>query len=112
MIRNPLDMAVSYYHFLANWFFNPEQVTIADFCRNYLMARHKPKEPLENASIWQHIIDWYPMHKDPRCLWLHYEDLHADRDGAVRMIAKHLGVEANQELVQTVVEMSSFDFMK
>ena len=92
-------MAVSYYHFLANWFFSPSEVSISSFCRNYLMARHQPKEPTENASVWQHIIDWYPLRHDPRCLWLHYEDLHSDRETAVRLIAAHLGKQSDEVLI-------------
>ena len=52
------------------------------------------------------------MRNDPRCLWLHYEDLHADRAGAVRMVAEHLGLAHDEDLINRVVEMSSFDFMK
>ena len=35
---------------------------------------------------------WYPRRGNDDVLWLHYEDLHADRHAAVRLIADFLGI--------------------
>lgn len=51
--------------------------------------------------------------KDPRVLWVHYEDLHEDLAAGVKLIAEFLGLGAGDaELQALAVHQAGIDFMK
>lgn len=134
--RNPKDAAVSmYHHALREFGFDG---TLSDWIRMTLDGN------VEFGSWFNHTRDWWTaVHGAPQeqrqhrqMLWLHYEDILNDMEGAVRTIADFLHVrnkgntvldddvmvdgdevvvmddDAFESLVRTVVVESSFQRMR
>lgn len=54
-----------------------------------------------------------PASADPDVLWLHYEDLHEDLAAGVALIARFLGLGADDDELQALaVQQASLDFMR
>jgi len=55
---------------------------------------------------------WWPRRHEPNVLMLHYADMSADPEGAVRRIGDFLGFEVPEDRWATIVEYTSFAWMK
>jgi hypothetical protein len=104
--RNPLDACVSsYYHA-----HNP----------------YKMGWPFEAwATVWYHgrcafgsyfdwIKGWYDQSKQypNRVCWIEYETMKQDQATALTQLGEYLGLSVSHELIENVVNFSSFDHMK
>ena len=110
-VREPCAVAYSNFNFFKGWFFQPGEVSVEEFVREYWLARGLPQSKLENASYFHHLASWWPHRKDENVLFLFYEDVKSDPEAAVRAIAKHIGV-TNENNIQFALEKSSFAYMK
>lgn len=72
------------------------------------------KDRVENNSFWEWTREWRAVFESgkARAIWLMYEDMVADMPAAVRQIADFCGIEASDELVARVAELSTLDSMK
>ena len=61
--------------FFEGWFFEPGEVTIEQFVREFWLARGAPSSPMSNASYWDHLLSWWSKRFDDDTLFLFYEDL-------------------------------------
>ena len=60
-----------------------------------------------------HVLDWWKNRDAPNILFVKYEDMQIDPTAAVHTIADFIGIkDATDELIQSVVEISSFSSMK
>lgn len=62
--------------------------------------------------FWQHIRSWWEIRELPNVHLVHFNDLKSDLDGSVREIAAFLGIPIDEEILASVLEHSSFDYMK
>jgi hypothetical protein len=106
VIRDPKDVVVSMYHFMAGWWFEPEAISLATFAHEQFLH---PKSP---NAYWTHIRSWWPHRHDPNVLFLSYEDMKQDLVHTVRRIATCINCTLDDELLDIVVRQSSLEFMR
>ncbi len=81
VFRDPLDTAVSFYHFMDGWFLASGAVSINEFAREFFL------KPYFEGGYWGPLLSWWPHRNDPDVLTLAFEDMKADHPGAVRQVA-------------------------
>eukprot|EP00959_Pyramimonas_sp_CCMP1952_P212021 4437117-Pyramimonas_sp.AAC.1 len=42
VVRDPLDVAISFYRFFEGWFFEPGEVQLDEFMEQFILARGNP----------------------------------------------------------------------
>jgi len=113
VVRQPSDAAVSFYHFLKNWVFDPDAISMDQFLEAVYLSHGIPKTETDMPSQVQHIISWYPHRLDENVLWLHYEDLKQNLRECVRLISEFLDIGGDDEKLQELVTyQATYDFMK
>ncbi len=105
IIRDPKDVAVSFYHFMDGWFLAPGSVSLDAF------VKEKMVENLHAGSYWPHVLSWWPHRGNSDFLFLCYEDMKADLPGTVARVAEFIGLEANAAAIKLATRQASFDFM-
>ncbi len=106
VIRDPKDVAVSMYHFMAGWWFESASIPLSVFAREQFLQPQSPN------AYWAHIRSWWPHRDDPNVLFLCYEDMKNDLPLTVRRIAAFIGCALDDELLALVVRQSSIEFMR
>lgn len=104
-LRDPKDALVSFHHFMSGWFFEPGAFSIEEFARRQYFQRG------EGRDYWHHLRSWWERRDEDQVLLLTFEDMKEDLPPIVRRIADFIGVEADDELLDLVVEQASIDFM-
>jgi len=107
-VRRPECAALSFYNF-----FLAKQVPLAremDFS-TFVVETPFLKGREGRASIWEFYREYHAARDCSSVLVLVYEDLIEDMPKHIRMIASFLGIEADDELVGTVAEMSTKEYM-
>lgn len=114
VIREPLDVVVSFFKFFEGWFFQPGELSLEEFAESFWLRRGAPglDDWMTNASVWDHLLSWWPLRHEPNVLFLFYEDLLADLRGQVLRVAKFLEISPDGALIDKVTERSSFGYMK
>ena len=111
VVRDPHDVALSFFSFFEGWFFQPGEVSLDEFVRGFWLARGVPSSPLNNASYFHHLLSWWAHRADPNVLFLFYEDLKADLAGHVARICAFLSLDDAEARCKLAVDHSSFAFM-
>eukprot|EP00037_Helgoeca_nana_P000404 m.21561 g.21561 ORF g.21561 m.21561 type:complete len:320 (-) comp10491_c0_seq1:116-1075(-) len=115
VVREPKDVALSFFKFFEGWFFEPGEVPMDAFVQEFWLARGAPESRMSNASFYDHFLSWYNRRADADVLFLFFEDLKKDLRGQVSRIAAFMGTEkydfTAKALIDNVVDRSSFDFM-
>ncbi len=107
--RDPRDCCVSFYHHILN---------MTDEARQHkeIPAPASFDEHVDNwlefAAWYRNVKSWWPYIDHPRVLWLRYQDLKTDFEGNLDKIISFLQWPVNDSQKQTVMEFSSFDWMK
>ena len=112
VLRNPEDVALSFFKFFEGWYFQPGEISLEVFLREFWLQRGIPASRMQNASYHHHLLSWYAHRLDPNVLTVFYEDMKADLEGTVRRVARFLQLDASQATLAVAVEHSSFEFMK
>ncbi|XP_077998147.1 sulfotransferase 6B1-like [Glandiceps talaboti] len=102
LLRNPKDVALSFYHFIAV----EEEETFVEFAENFLDGE------LPFGSYIDNIISWW--HKKDLCNFylLNFEDLKLNVDSGIRELAAELNVTLSDSDVETVKTRCSMEAMK
>nr|VFJ42287.1 MAG: aryl sulfotransferase [Candidatus Kentron sp. FW] len=69
----------------------------------------------DGYPFWSHlhcIKTWWEFRHQDNILFLHFNDMLQDLEGAVRRIAAHLSIEISPEEARRVAGISTFDYMK
>jgi len=112
VVRDPHDVAVSFFTFFEGWYFQPGEVSLEEFVKHFWLARGIPESKMQNASYFHHLISWWQHRWDDNVLFLFYEDMKADLELHVREIARFIGVDhTDKELIRLATEKSTFAFM-
>ncbi|EGD72479.1 hypothetical protein PTSG_11596 [Salpingoeca rosetta] len=113
VVRDPADVALSFYKFFEDWFFEPGEVGLEEFVREFWLARGVPESEMQNASYFHHLISWWQHVGRDDVLWVFFEDMKQDLRSVVQRVAAFMGIpDADDALIDKVVEHSSFEFMK
>jgi Sulfotransferase domain len=109
VVRDPRDVAVSYYHYLVKIEQLPvgasRDAFIADFIQERLYARFGP---------WaDHVTGWLAMSPSRQgFLFLRYEDLLADTKSELARVALFLRLETSEQQLLRTIELSSANRMR
>ncbi len=107
IVRNPKDLAVSYFHMHRAYQFLP-YVPWDEFITELFLPGN-----LQYGPWHKHAIYWWEMSKShPNILFLHYEALVKELKAQVEKIAAFLGKKLTADAIEKVVEQSSFTSMK
>jgi sulfotransferase len=106
--RNPFDCAVSFYHhtrgFVRHYDF--AEGTFATFFECFVRGE------VDFGDYFDHLLSWMAHRGEPNLLFLTYEAMLEGPHAAVAEIARFVGIEADAELIDRVVELASFDSMR
>jgi hypothetical protein len=105
-LRDPKDVLVSVYHFHEGWRFEPGTIPIGTFAREFFMS------PESGRRYWRHVASWWEQRHRPKVLMLFYEDMKADLRAAIQSIARFIGCELDENLLEVAARQSSIEFMK
>jgi len=102
--RNPKDVAISMY------FHNQSKLgyegTWEEHFQEFLHG------DVGSGPYFDHILPWWrASQKDQRILFMKYEDMQHDRPGSIASLASFLDLQADAQLIETVVSQSSFQSM-
>ncbi|KAM7300216.1 amine sulfotransferase [Ixodes scapularis] len=111
--RNPWDCCVSNFHMMRDFpLFDFAEGTFDDFLDTFLDGR------FGFGDYFDHVLSGYEHRHDSNVFFVTYEEIHRDKAGVVRRLARFLGeeygdmVRSDSELLKLVLERSSVEFMK
>lgn len=82
--------------------------TLLEFVQGFFFERNTAF----GGGYYDYMIEFWTARHDPDVLMICFEDLVKDKALWVRAVGRFMGVEVTDELVETVMELSSKDFMK
>ncbi|XP_072018878.1 sulfotransferase 1A1-like [Amphiura filiformis] len=107
VLRNPKDLAVSYWHFLRPYKYNPKHEQWDTFIEQYCT------DEMVYSSWFTFNLGFWKKHRhDKNFLFLKFEDMKRDLRGAVVQIADFLGQPLSDEAIDRIVAKSDVDSMK
>ncbi|XP_025973115.2 sulfotransferase 6B1-like isoform X2 [Dromaius novaehollandiae] len=106
LIRNPKDVATSFYHFSNGLSPLPSYETWDDFFIAFMTGK------MPWGSYFNYISEWNKHVNDENIMTITYEELKENRALGVKNIAAFFGISLTEEELQSVVERSSFQSMK
>ncbi|XP_067391920.1 sulfotransferase 6B1-like [Emydura macquarii macquarii] len=106
LVRNPKDVATSFYYFNNGMSTYPSYETWDEFFTAFMTGK------MPGGSYFDHICEWSKHDDDENVMTLTYEELKENRAWGVKKIAEFLGLLLTEEQLQAVVEGSSFQAMK
>jgi hypothetical protein len=62
--------------------------------------------------VFSFVAGWWPLRDEPNVHFVHYSELLADPEGSIRGLADFLGFEPTPEQWPTILEHTSFSWMK
>ncbi|NXD62231.1 ST6B1 Sulfotransferase, partial [Eolophus roseicapillus] len=106
LIRNPKDVATSFYHFSNGMSHLPSYETWDDF----FVAFMTKKMPW--GCYFEYLSKWNKYADDENVMTITYEELKENPVLGVKNIASFFGISLTEKELQSVVERSSFESMK
>ena len=115
IVRDPRDVAVSFYHHNVKARNIPDDYPIASFVPRFIAGEFDRK-----FGSWRdNVLSWTVLRKDdPRFLMLRYEDMKSDTARALAAIVAFLDrcsfrkIDSNPEAVQRAIDLSSPERMR
>ena len=113
VIRDPVAIAISFYHFLGSgWFFSNDEIDIDTFIQRFVVSgRGVPADHTSNAGIFHIIKSYYEHRNDDRVLFMCYENIVKRKRVHARKLAEFLEVPYDDELLDQVCVLSSKEWM-
>jgi hypothetical protein len=126
--RHPLDMAVSLYHQGDNLHRarirqltgQPEptsppaaRLPLHEWLLSWIDTHASPRDQLDSLPgvLW-HMTDAWSRRHQPNIVLIHYDDLSADLDGAMRRLAERLDIVVAKKAWPDIVRAASFEEMR
>ncbi|NXY88252.1 ST6B1 Sulfotransferase, partial [Alcedo cyanopectus] len=106
LIRNPKDVATSFYHFTNVLSTLPSYDTWDDFFTAFMTNR------MPWGSYFEYLSSWNKYADDENVMTITYEELKENRVLGVKNIAAFFGISLTEKELELVVERSSFQSMK
>jgi len=108
LVRDPRDVVVSYFHHARKFFRIEQDKSIDEFVESFIAGR------LNAYGSWgQHVGTWrLARGGEAEFMMIRYEDLQTHPTAELAEIAAHLGVNADENMIASCLELSDFDRMK
>jgi hypothetical protein len=112
ILRDPRDVAVSFYYYCLKMRILREGYSMDDFVGRFISAKIVPYA--DRVGCWEdHVLSWLRLRTGkPGFFLLRYEDLQADPARELAKVASFLGVEATPEKIERAVSLSSASSMR
>jgi hypothetical protein len=112
IVRDPRDVAVSFYHYNLKVRRFTDEVTLDEFVDRFVAAKIWPSVDL--YGTWEnHVLSWTRMREGSETFcFLRYEDLLRDPITELKKMAPVLNVSPSPETLTRAVELSSADRMR
>ncbi|GIY12021.1 sulfotransferase 1C4 [Caerostris darwini] len=105
ILRNPKDVAVSYYHFV-------RMMTAADYSGDFdSFFQDFLSDKVPYGPIWKHYEEIWSQKDNPNILILFYEDFHKDIHGSIRKISRFLNKDLTEKEICDIADHCSFSNM-
>ncbi|MCB1488935.1 MAG: sulfotransferase domain-containing protein [Bauldia sp.] len=108
LVRNPLDVAISYAHF--------SNASIDEAIRTMAIPSWCIESTADTARVvtgsWTENVASWTDHPNPAVLVMRYEDLVATPEKAFGRIARHLRLKPNPKQLRRAIDMTSFDSLR
>ena len=113
IVRNPLDVASSFAHFLRR---DIDQM-IADMNQHDFIFNHErenitPMLSLKLASWSEHVLSWLESPAGMNVHLIRYEDMLRHPEATLSQAVRAIGLDTSQEDIQRAITFSSFDTLK
>ena len=105
VIRNPKDVAVSFYHHYNSLIYNGK-CNWDEFISWFLTG------DVHFGDYFDHVLGWWKHREDENVLLLKYENIKQDLHSTVIQVAQFMGHELSQDIVEKIAMKSSFASMK
>jgi hypothetical protein len=106
VIRDPADVAMSFFHFFSGWYFEPGDISLNLFIRDFFLSGSN------SGRYWPHLISWWKRRADENTLLLCYEDIKADLPSTVRRVAGFLGMADRKSAIDIAIQQARIGFMR
>lgn len=106
IIRNPKDVAVSYYYFLNNTFLPP-----TDWNTYWKMFIDGERE-LPFGNYLDHVLSWWPHRNEKNMLFLTYEGMKKNLPQVISQMASFIGANLSDEVIMKIADLTTFDNMR
>ncbi|XP_055452139.1 sulfotransferase 1E1-like [Psammomys obesus] len=105
LCRNAKDVVVSYYYFflMITSYPNPD---FSEFVEKFMQGQ------VPYGSWYDHVRSWWEKSKNPRVLFMFYEDMKEDIRREVIKLIEFLGKKPSAELLDKIIQHTSFQEMK
>lgn len=104
--RNAKDVAVSYYYFFLMITSYPNPESFSEFVEKFMQGQ------VPYGSWYDHVKSWWEKSKNQQVLFIFYEDMKEDIRKEVIKVIEFLGREPSEELVNKIIQHTSFQEMK
>ena len=104
--RNPKDVLVSYFYHMRSMKVHDFSGTWDEFYQIFISGK------AIMGSWFDHVLEWWEHRDAENILFLKYEDMKKDHSGAVKKIAELMGYDLKEEVIDTIVEKTTFQSMK
>jgi len=116
IIREPLDATLSWFLFNEGWFFEKGSLRPDTYLEHAWLKTSLSQDwsgSSSFASIWDHIVTWWPRRNDDDVMWIFYEDMWEEPSKCAKSLATFMGLDGTDaDLIETAVELSSLEYMK
>ena len=107
IVRNPKDCCVSFYHhtrgFVKHYAY--AHGTFDDFYERFINGK------VDFGDYFDHFRSWEPYLNNQNLFFCTYEQLKCDTKGIVEKLAAFLGIQMNDQLLESVLQNCSFQSM-
>ncbi|MEY9427045.1 hypothetical protein ABH975_002360 [Bradyrhizobium ottawaense] len=108
VVRNPLDVAISFAHHLSE----PVDNVIAKMAQDNFTTANRERHVYEIMGSWsQHVASWIGIFNRPIHI-MRYEDMLAHPEHSFGALARFLGLDPTQEQLKSAIAKSSFAELK
>ncbi|XP_065568027.1 sulfotransferase 1E1-like isoform X2 [Artemia franciscana] len=105
IMRNPKDVAVSYYHFFRLLSFVNYKGEFRDFLKSFM------KNEVVYTPYFPHVLEYWNNRDNPNLLVVHFEEMKKDPETVVQKISNFLGKDLTYDEVRMIVEHTRFENM-
>ena len=106
VMRNPKDVAVSYYFHYQKVPLYPEYQHWDKFWKNYVEGS------LDYGNYFDHLMSWWSHRDDENVFILKYEDMKRDLPAAVSQVASFIGADISSDVIAKIAALTDFEAMK